>query len=82
MAIRDDEFLVKYEVEDGYMGGSRPQSFRINSDLLTEEMTDDEIERSLYEATQEDMLQKISPVVNNSDEFVAWARIQIAKRNR
>ncbi len=67
-------FTVRYEIEDGYMGGSRPQSFRVDEGDINPEMTDVQIEQMLDDMTQEDMLQKVSPNIHNRNEFMDWAK--------
>lgn len=67
-------FTVKYEIEDGYMGGSRPQSFRVDEDDIQPDMTELQIENLLDELAQEDMLQKVSAAIDNRDEFLDWAK--------
>lgn len=69
-------FKAKYEVEDGYCGGSRPQSFTIRPDDIDVSpfMTDEKLEDIFYQLVDEDMQQKISACKVNADEFVAWVR--------
>ncbi len=78
---KPDKFHVKYEIDDGYVGGARPQRFNIGADNLEDGMTDAEIEQLLDDMTHEDFLQKASPCIDNRDEFVAWAKAQLTARD-
>lgn len=73
-------FTVKYEVDDGYVGGSRPQSFRIREGDFdfSHNMTDEQIKDAFFEAVEEEMRQRISACNTNEDDFLEWARAQIA----
>lgn len=72
-------FKVSYQVEDSYVGGSRPQHFYIDADELMDLEGDDQIEQLLEELTEENFRENIFWSLRNSDEFMAWARAQIAK---
>ena len=78
---REGEFKVTYEVDDGYTGGSCPQSFVMSLDDIDPGMTDEQLLMLLYDAATEDMQQKVSASVSNANEFVAWARERI-NRNK
>lgn len=73
------DFKARYEVNDGYAGGSRPQSFKIREGdyFFGENPTDDQILEVLYGAVEEDMHQKIGFHKVNESEFIEWAREQI-----
>ena len=73
-------FEARYQVEDGYAGGTRPQYFTIDAGDLEDDMTDDELESLYHEKCEEDMRQKIGCGPNRIDEFVAWAREQLNER--
>lgn len=77
---REGEFKVIYEVDDGYAGGSAPQSFLMSLDDIDAGMTDEQLLTALYDAAHDDMLQKVSTSINNAGEFVAWAREQINRK--
>lgn len=74
--MSDNKFKAKYEVDDGYVGGSRPQSFTIREgDFdIDPEMTDDQLTDLFLEMVDEEMRQKISACNVNISEFIAWAR--------
>lgn len=52
--------VITYEVEDGYVGGSRPHSVKISNDDLDEYETESEIEAFIEECVQEDFEQNVS----------------------
>jgi hypothetical protein len=74
--MSDNKFKARYEVDDGYAGGSRPQSFHISEGdfEIGPEMTDKQIADLFYDIVNEEMFQKISACNANVTEFVAWAR--------
>jgi hypothetical protein len=73
-----DRFKCSYEVDDGYVGGSRQHSFQVRAD----ELFGDETEADLREMYEQGMLdafaEKCRPYGKNEDEFVAWAQERIA----
>ncbi len=73
------DFKVTYEVNDGYVGGSRPQSFRIHEGdyEFSPDSTDEQLLEVFYGAIDEDMRQKVSPHNVNESDFLVWAREQI-----
>lgn len=75
-----EDFRARYQVSDGYAGGARPQFFTIRSgDVpVCPITTDKELREAFFEMVTEDMQQKISAINENADEFVKWARSQIA----
>lgn len=75
-----NKFQGRYQVQDGYAGGSRPQHVSIFSDDLEEDMTDDELVEFYENEIQNHFYERISPGAERVDEFVAWARDQLAKR--
>ena len=77
-----DSFEAQYEVHDGYVCGSRPQSFEIDAEDLNDDM-DDEALRSFYDSEVSANFRdsdKIYPEPQRVDQFVAWAKGQLAKR--
>ena len=67
---------VRWEVEDGYAGKSRPQSFEIDTDDFDEGV---DILNQLYDFTQEQFDNTISWYIQNEDEVV---RVVEAARKR
>lgn len=75
-----ETFEGTYEVDDGYVGKGRPKPFEIDADDLDDDMTDDEI-AELYDNSARDAFeQEVTYYTNNGDEFLAWAREQLAAR--
>ena len=82
MALPDSVFEAQYEVHDGYVCGSRPQSFEIDAEDLEDDM-DDRALRSFYDSEVIANFRdsgKIYPEPQRVDQFIAWARGQLAKR--
>ena len=82
MALPGNVFEAQYEVHDGHVGGSRPQTFNIDAEDLEDDM-DDEALKSFYDSEViEDFRDsgKIHPKPQKIDQFIAWARGQLAKR--
>jgi hypothetical protein len=77
-----EKFEARYKVEDGYAGGARPQYFKISADELDDEMTDEQLIEFYEDAVQADFEERISPGAERVDEFVAWAREQLAARSQ
>lgn len=74
------KFEGRYSVNDGYAGKSRPHHFQITAEELTDDMDDAALE-SLYEACVQDHFeQNITPSAESADEFIEWAKEQIAAR--
>lgn len=73
-------FPGRYELEDGYCGGSRPQSFSIGEGDLEDDMEEHELRTLFYEMAEEHMRQSIGIVGRNEDEFVKWAQGILAAR--
>jgi len=66
---------IVYEIEDGYAGGSRPQSVQIpDLDEIIEDHIDDpeKIIETIYDVVYEDMLSKISFYINNHEKLVNY----------
>jgi len=74
--MSDNKFKARYEVDDGYAGGSRPQGFIIQEgDFdIDPEMTDEKLTDLFYEMVDEDMRQETSVCNVNVLEFISWAR--------
>lgn len=80
MSSTEDRFQGVYEVQDGYVSGSRPKYFRIAASDVEDDMSDDDLERLYEEEAQHHFEQNVSPAVGRVDEFVAWAKNVISKR--
>jgi len=71
------EFEARYEIDDGYVGKSRPKYFAISEHDLEDDMCDEELRRLFYELMRENFEQNIKPGEVNLDEFVTWAQERI-----
>ena len=60
---------IEWEVEDGYCGGSRPQSTEVPDDELQECSSREEQELLVTEYIDHDFVQRISFFVKNFDEM-------------
>lgn len=71
-----DEFEAKWEVDDGYRGGSRPQTTQIHPDCVDDDMTKDDLIELFSELIQDSFDNKIAPCWKESEEqrFVDWAQ--------
>lgn len=69
-----ETFEARYQVDDGYAGGSRPQHFRVHPSEIQDDMSDEEIADLYTEMCEEDMRQKIGCSPERIDKFVKWAR--------
>ena len=73
-------FKGQYVIEDGYVGGDRPQQFAVQAWELEDDMTDEQLE-ALYESVAEECFREnIGISVRKVDQFVAWAREQLNQR--
>jgi hypothetical protein len=82
MALPDSVFEAQYEVYDGYVCGSRPQSFEIDAEDLDDDMEDQALRIFYDREVIADFRDsgKIYPEPQRVDQFIAWARGQLAKR--
>lgn len=74
------KFKARYQAQDGYAGGSRPKHFTIISDELEDDMDEESLIAFYEDAVQSHFEQNVTPGAERVDEFVAWAREQLAKR--
>ena len=75
-----EKFQGKYEVSDGYVGGSRPKYFSVFADDLEDDMTDDALENLYEESAYEHFLGNVNCDTYRKDEFIAWAKEVIKNR--
>jgi hypothetical protein len=82
MSLSENAFEAQYQVEDGYVTGQRLQAFQINAEDLEDDASEDALREFYGKAISEDFLEsgKVYPSSRMEDEFVAWAKAQIAKR--
>ena len=73
-------FEARYQANDGYCGKQRPKYFKIDASELEDDM-DEEGLIEFYEQEVENHFQEhVHPDAERVDEFVAWAREQLAAR--
>jgi hypothetical protein len=73
-------FEGTYEVEDDYVGKSRPHHFDIDEYDIEDDMTDDDIEQLYEDFAQADFEQNVSFRLCDVGEFVEWAKERIRER--
>lgn len=72
------KFRVRYEISDGYVGGSRPQYCYFYADGLEPDISDDALRDAIEMDAETDMTQKITVSVLNLDEVMASVRKWLA----
>ena len=82
MPLPENAFEAQYQVEDGYVTGERQQTFEIYSEDLEDDASDDALKEFYEKAINEDFREsgRIYPSSRRQDEFVEWAKAQIAER--
>jgi t-SNARE complex subunit (syntaxin) len=76
------EIEVRWQAEDGYCGGGRPQTTVIDIEDFSSDMTDEEVMDVIYERVEEDFRQTVSPGVDDIDSAVIEIRAALeAKKN-
>jgi len=65
---------VRWQTEDGYCGGSRPQYITIASSEIESHMSDDDLERFLEDIVQDDFEQRVSFCIRNREQVLMWMR--------
>lgn len=58
--------IITWEVQDGYCGGSRPQTTEIN-DIVLEDLDDEERQEYIEDAVQEDFEQTVTWAITSVD---------------
>jgi hypothetical protein len=64
-----DRITVTWQISDGYVGGSRPQSFEVDPEDFIG-MSRAEVERTLDQMAVEDMMTKVSAYISGEDEII------------
>jgi hypothetical protein len=82
MPLPENAFEAQYQVEDGYVTAERRQTFEIYSEDLEDDASDDALKEFYEKAINEDFREsgRIYPSSRRQDEFVEWAKAQIAER--
>lgn len=69
-----EKFNVKWEVDDGYVGGSSPQSFDLHCFDIDADDEDTDLEEAFDDLLQEEFNQRARPVASNREEALEWMR--------
>lgn len=78
-----DTFDVTYGNDDGYAGGDRPHSFEIDADDLYSDMTEESIKKMFWREIEQDFSNRhLHLYCDQEEEFVAWAKEQIAQMEK
>jgi hypothetical protein len=72
------EFRVKWQVDDGYVNNG-PHHFTVYNDSLWPGMTDADINNLFWDELKDDFGQTASPSSEQGEEFLEWAKAEIAK---
>jgi hypothetical protein len=72
-------FDVAWEAEDGYVGGSRPQQFTIDTNFFCKEDTEEELRKLFNDELERDFQEKCHAVSEDEDAFVDWAKARQAE---
>ena len=75
-----EKFEVTWEADDGYVGGSRPHHLCIREDDLEDDWDDKQLRDYFWESVQSDFEQQVSPVSEDEEKFIEWARERIKAR--
>lgn len=60
---------MTWQISDGYVGGSRPQSFEVDPEDFIG-LTYPQVERKLDQMAVEDMMEKVSASISGEDEII------------
>lgn len=64
---------INWEIDDGYVSGSRPQSTRISEEDLLECETEEQVREMLEESVEDDFRNHVNWCFSNLDELLeAW----------
>lgn len=74
--MTDDKIKVRWEADDGYCGGSRPQSFTLDlADMAESCETEDAAMQYLWAEVDQALRDKVSAILHNQDEVIeAWRK--------
>lgn len=76
------KITVNWEVDDGYVGGSRPQHFKLDIADLADYEKEEDARAELHSILQEEMMQKVNAVLRNEEEIMdAWREARKAAVN-
>lgn len=69
-----DEFEVRWQVEDGYVGGARPQDCDLSELDIEDNMSDEDLRELLYDTVRYEFEANISFFIDNESEALEWMR--------
>ena len=69
-----DNFTVTWEIEDGYAGGSRPQTFKIEARHLEDDMAEEDLRDLFWQEVERDLAEKVHAISGDEEAFIAWAK--------
>lgn len=69
-----ERFKITWEAEDGYVSGSRPHHTSLLDDDFETDTSEKELREIFWQAVQDDFANKVSPVSDQEEEFLAWAK--------
>jgi hypothetical protein len=69
-----EHFRITWEVDDGYVGKSRPQQCFIEENDIEEDMTEEDLRELFSTVIQDSFEQKVNPVSDDESEFLEWAK--------
>jgi hypothetical protein len=75
-----NKFTAKWQVDDGYAGGARPQSTGISEDDILDCESIDDAMTEIENIIREDFLNRISWGFSNYDRVKAWAEQVLANK--
>ncbi len=77
--MADNEFRVTWGVDDGYAGSrGRPHHFSIHKSELDGDMDEETLTSLFWDSIKNDFEQTIHTYSGQEQEFVEWAKEQIA----
>ena len=74
-----EQFEGTWEVEDGYVGASRPQSFVIPADEIEDGMTEGDLSDLFWDWLKTEFESRISYYSPDEQKFIEWAKAIQAK---
>jgi hypothetical protein len=70
----EDRFEITYGIDDGYVGGDRPQHTSIDADDFGPDTTEEDLKALFWEEIERHFREHCSTYSEQEDEFVAWAK--------
>lgn len=78
------KFKTQYQIDDGYVGGDRPQHIIINEWDVIDVETEEQAESLIEEIIQQHFLERITPYMKEREReaALAWIMSQVEERKR